>query len=134
MTTHRIDLEADTHEKVTLLSRAWEVTPGQAVARLVDHFHNAAASPVSPPAAPEDDTVPVHAFYRGKRVTGRYDLNNRSLTVDPGPGEGHYKSPSGAAVAVLRDLKPDGTANRNGWSFWLIDSNGETLQSIREQY
>lgn len=131
MPDHSIALDGDTHAKVTLLARAWDVTPAQAVARLVDHFHNPVPLPTAQGGSPADSTVAVHAFYEGKRVSGRYDPATRSLTVDPGPGAGHYKSPSGAATAVLQALKPEVHPNRNGWSFWVIDSSGRALQSIR---
>lgn len=130
MPDHSIALDGDTHAKVTLLARAWDVTPAQVVGRLVDHFHNPAPSPAVQ-AANADGTVAVHAFYEGCRVSGRYDPANRSLTVDPGPGAGRYKSPSGAATAVLQALKPEVHPNRNGWSFWLIDDSGRALQTIR---
>lgn len=131
MPDYRIALDPTTHAKVTLLARAWEVTPDQAVGRLIDYFHTPAPAPTPDAAPPADTTVAVHAFYDGRRISGSYDPTNRSLTVDPGPGAGRYKSPSGAAAAVLLALKPEVHPNRNGWSFWFVDATGETLQTIR---
>ncbi|MEV6013268.1 hypothetical protein AB0M29_41730 [Streptomyces sp. NPDC051976] len=129
MPDHRIALGPATYAKVTLLARAWDVTADQAVSRLIDHFH--APDPPASDAASPAGTVAVHAFYDGQRISGRYDPTNRSLTVGPGPGAGRYKTPSGAATAVLQALRPEVHPNRNGWSFWFIDDTGEALQAIR---
>jgi hypothetical protein len=45
-----------------------------------------------------------------------------------------FRSPTGAARAVVRHYNPSVNDNRNGWGFWQIDSGGGPrawLQSIR---
>lgn len=129
---HSVQLDPATGQKVDLLARAWNTTPGEAVRRLVDHFEGSPA-PVASSAldATSPTLVPVHVFYAGQRISGMYDRGNRSLTVADGPAAGMYKSPSGAASAVLHALRPDVQPNRNGWSFWTVDETGEILQSLR---
>lgn len=154
--SNSIPVDDTTHAQVTLLARAWNVTPGQAIARLVEFFQR----PVPP--APEggaaggagDDSgggadggggggagggsaggerVRVHAIYGGVRIAGLYDPVTRALTVTDGPASGAYRTPSGAASAVLQALKPEVNPNRNGWSFWTVDSSGALLQSLRRR-
>ncbi|MFB7753805.1 hypothetical protein ACFC18_30035 [Streptomyces sp. NPDC056121] len=129
---HAVQLDPATGQKVDLLARAWNTTPSDAVRRLVEHFEGSSASAASSAQDTSSPAlVPVHAFYAGKKVSGVYDRDNRGLTITDGPAAGIYKTPSGAASAVLHALRPDVRPNRNGWSFWTVDATGEILQSIR---
>ncbi|WP_059007039.1 hypothetical protein [Streptomyces specialis] len=130
---HAVLLDSATHADIALLARAWDVSEGEAVRRLIKHFQRspAAASPTAASAPGEARTVAVHAIYNGHRVSGLYDPATESLTITAGPATGHYKSPSGAASAVLQALKPHVKPNRNGWSFWTVDESGELLQTLR---
>ncbi|WP_330242381.1 hypothetical protein [Streptomyces sp. NBC_00525] len=129
---HSVQLDPATGQKVDLLARAWNTTPGEAVRRLVEHFEDSPAPAAhSAPDVASPALVPVHVFYSGHRISGTYDRENRSLTIADGPAAGTYKTPSGAASAVLHALRPDVRPNRNGWSFWTVDETGEILQSIR---
>ncbi|MFE7673642.1 hypothetical protein ACFU5N_15675 [Streptomyces albidoflavus] len=134
-----VPLDPATGSKVDLLARAWNATPGEVVRRLVEHFESSPAPlpedpAVAAAASAPGQSVPVHVFYAGQRVSGVYDRKNRSLTIPHGPGAGRHKTPSGAASAVLQALRPDVRPNRNGWSFWTVDETGELLQSLREAH
>jgi len=120
-----------THAQVYLLARAWEVTPGEAVRRLVEHFQQ--PSPARTTEAPADGPVAVHVIYQSVRVPGRYDPTTQALTITEGPAAGSYRTPSGAASAVLQALKPQVKPNRNGWGFWTVDETGELLQTLRRR-
>ncbi|RKE19196.1 hypothetical protein [Streptomyces sp. TLI_171] len=123
-----VTLDDDTYARVRLLARAWAVGEGEAVRRLLEHFEN---EPTADTAAPVDGRVPVHVVYEGNRVDGLYDTATRSLEIVAGPASGRYRSPSGAATAVLQAYNPKVAPNRNGWSFFVVDATGEFLQSIR---
>ncbi|WP_217206571.1 hypothetical protein [Streptomyces sp. AC550_RSS872] len=127
--SNSISVDDATFAKVALLARAWDVTPGEAVRRLVEHFQQPA--PATRPTASTDERVAVHALYGGVRVEGEYDPVTQSLTVTEGPALGHYRTPSGAASAVLQAVKPHVKPNRNGWSFWTITETGRLLQTLR---
>ncbi|MCM2416635.1 hypothetical protein [Streptomyces sp. RKAG293] len=127
--TKSIPVDDVTHSQITLLARAWDVSPGEAVRRLVDHFQR--PSPATAPSTPTGDRVAVHAIYDGVRVPGLYDPTTRALTITEGPAAGAYRTPSGAAAAVLQALKPHVKPNRNGWGFWMVDASGELLQTLR---
>jgi hypothetical protein len=64
----------------------------------------------------------------------RYFAPARVEIID-GPLKGRsFRSPTGAARAVLREYNPRVNDNRNGWGFWQIDNGGGPrvwLRSIR---
>ncbi|WP_242442274.1 hypothetical protein [Streptomyces sp. CB02460] len=126
-----ITVDDVTHTQITLLARAWDVTPGEAVRRLVDHFQR--PSPAAAPSAPANNPVAVHAIYNGAHVPGLYDPATQALTITEGPAAGTYRTPSGAASAVLQALKPHVKPNRNGWGFWVLDDSGALLQTLRRR-
>ncbi|MFE7129480.1 hypothetical protein ACFVIM_01315 [Streptomyces sp. NPDC057638] len=127
-----IELDDATHARVRLLARAWAVSEGAAVRRLVEHFEHEPRSPGTPaPGAAGEAALAVHVVYEGNRVDGRYDPATRSLEIVAGPAAGRYKSPSGAAAAVLQAYNPKVAPNRNGWSFFVVNDTGDFLQSVR---
>ncbi|MFE2046536.1 hypothetical protein ACFXAZ_37640 [Streptomyces sp. NPDC059477] len=127
--SNSIPVDDATYSQVILLARAWNVAPGEAVRRLVEHFQQPEPSPR---AASEDEPgVAVHAVYNGERAEGRYDPVTQALTVIEGPGTGHYRTPSGAASAVLQAVNPRVKPNRNGWGFWTVTETGALLQTLR---
>ncbi|MEU9396950.1 hypothetical protein AB0D86_44040 [Streptomyces sp. NPDC048324] len=129
-----VEFDADTHQQITLLARAWGIAPQDVFRLLLAHFartrtaqdeaHQAQAMPTGPSA------IPVYAVYAGTRIEALYDPATASVTIPHGPGEG-IKSPSGASAAVLRALRPGIAPNRTGWSFWRIASSGQPLSTLR---
>ena len=133
-----ISLGQPTYERLTLLVRAWNTTPDGAVARLLDEFQGGtggqqAPTPVPAGSPPADlAAIPIHAVYDGVRVQGRYYPDTGAVEVVGGKLDGkRFRSPSGAAVAVVKSLNRRVNPNRNGWSFWVIDSTDEILETIR---
>jgi hypothetical protein len=119
----------DVYDQVTLLARAWAVTPDDVLRRLLNEFRGVEDQP--PVAGGQID---VHAVYAGARTDGRYDPVTQSLTITTGPlADRTFSKPSGAAVALVAALSPGVHPNRNGWSFWVQSANGERLQAIRYQ-
>jgi hypothetical protein len=53
-----------------------------------------------------DDGIEIHAVYEGQRIDGRYDPTTKAVTILSSPAHGKYKSPSGAAVALVMALNP----------------------------
>ncbi|WP_432836768.1 hypothetical protein [Dactylosporangium sp. CA-092794] len=125
------DVPNDAHSKVQLLANAWEVSEGEAVARLVEHFANAPSS-AKPKDERQNGQVPIYAIYEATRIEAVYDSNTKGVTITSGKLNGRtYSTPSGAAAAVVSAYNPSVNPNRNGWSFWILSDNGEILQSIR---
>jgi len=85
---------------------------------------------------PAGDGVAIYADYEGHRVRARYFEPARVEIVD-GPLAGQsFKTPTGAARAVVRHYNPSINDNRNGWAFWQIENTAGTrvwLQSIRPE-
>ena len=124
-----INVTDGVHERVALLARAWGVSEGEAIRRLLDEFVRSNQRVT----APEPDTeIPVHAVYEGNRIDAIYHPKTKRVDVVTGVLAGQsYKSPSGAAIAVVRAHKPNVHPNRNGWTFWTITKSGDLLQTIR---
>lgn len=124
----QVVLDRDTHDRVTLLAAAWDVNESQAVARLVGMF----AKSRNGDAPEESSGIAVHALYAGTRVDGTYDPKAKAVTITSGPLAGQrFKTPTGAARAVVGELRPEVSPHRNGWGFWIVTDTGNPLQSIR---
>ncbi|WP_329103976.1 hypothetical protein OG792_28350 [Micromonospora sp. NBC_01699] len=125
-----IEIDSRTFRELTLIAKAAGLTHGQAVAFLIEEFHRASSPAQVSQGVP--DGIPVHATYQGQRVEGVFDTATGGLTVTSAPLPGKwFRSPSGAAKAVVAALKPDVTPNRSGYDFWFVNSTGKTLASIR---
>ncbi|KJK11984.1 hypothetical protein UB45_11910 [Terrabacter sp. 28] len=123
-----------TADRLRLLASAWEVDEEGAISRLIDRLAAGATEDPTPQSSARADQVEVYAVYDGRRVSGLYDPRTKALTVTSTPLEGSkYKSPSGAAIAVVQATNPKVNPNRNGWTFWTVRSTGDTLQSLRNR-
>lgn len=121
-------LDRDTYEQVRLLGAAWEVSESEAVARLVRMFPKSK----DPDTADVEPGVAIHAVYAETRVEGIYDPRTQAVTITTDPLEGErFKSPTGAARAVVSTLRPTVSPHRNGWGFWTITDTDRALQTIR---
>jgi hypothetical protein len=83
-----------------------------------------------------DQGLLIYADYEGHRIPARFIAPTRVEIID-GPLAGQsFKTPTGAARAVVRQYKPEINDNRNGWTFWwFTDESGarRSLQSIRPE-
>jgi hypothetical protein len=127
-----IELDERTTELVRFAARMFDVSESEVVARALREFtrlHEQHAKPPQDPWAP----VPVYAEYEGHRVEATYLPATRRLVVTGEPLAGQrFKSPSGAARAVVAALNPGrAAATTNGWRFWHVTETGERLQSLR---
>lgn len=124
-----IDVDEGTKQAVSFAARMAKVTEGEIIRRLI-----AATASAREDTVPADRGVAIYACYEGHRVSARYFAPARVEIVD-GPLAGKsFKTPTGAARAVVRHYNPSVNDNRNGWGFWQIDngtSAREWLQSIR---
>jgi predicted ATPase len=85
-------------------------------------------------AEERSEGVPVHVDYQGRRIDALFDSVTERVTILSEPFKGRsFRSPSGAAIEVVRLLNPNVTPNRNGWGFWVVSDTGELLQSIRHR-
>ncbi|WP_045875876.1 hypothetical protein [Pseudofrankia sp. DC12] len=135
--SYSVEVDDQTYRSLALAARIGGCTTGEVVARLV-----AETSMPTLPASTEAegkqhsktaDVVAVYADYEGHRTQGRYDLKTSRIDITSGPMRGQsFKSPTGAARAVVAHYKPSVSPHRNGWSFWVLDDgSGRFLQSIR---
>ncbi|MFI8350508.1 hypothetical protein [Streptomyces sp. NPDC085596] len=130
-----IDVDEQTYRSIEFAARMGSTTAGEVVARLV----RTASMPSSETAATSEDgaeserKVGVYVDYEGHRTRGSYDPDTKRIDIASGPLAGQsFKTPTGAARAVVTHYKPGVNPNRNGWSFWLLDDgSGAFLQTIR---
>jgi hypothetical protein len=85
--------------------------------------------------APRDPwtPVPIYGTYEGHRVEGLFLPATRRVTVTTEPIAGaRFKSPSGAARAVVAALNPGRVHSQsNGWRFWRLVESDERLEVLR---
>jgi hypothetical protein len=124
-----IEVDDHTYRSLEFAARMSNSTAAQVVARLVEQA--SMSKPADLPAA--KSTLTVYADYAGHRTHGAYDAETKRVDITSGPlGGRSYKTPTGAACAVVAHYKPNINANRNGWSFWILgDGSGQPLQSVR---
>jgi hypothetical protein len=123
-----IEVDDGVKRTVSFAARMADVTEGEIVRRLV-----AASSLAAEEPDPGQKGVPIYADYEGHRTRALYFAPARVEIVD-GPLKGKsFKTPTGAARAVVRHYNPSVNDNRNGWGFWQLDNGGPRvwLQSIR---
>ena len=125
-------IEVDDYTKriVSFAARMANLSEGVIVRRLLEGSTH--TEDERPRAA--DQAVAIYADYEGHRVRARYIAPARVEIID-GPLAGRsFKTPTGAARAVVRLYNPDINDNRNGWTFWQIENKSgprTALQSIR---
>src|SRR5262249_39946769 len=131
------EVDDQTYRSLALAARIGGCTAGDVVARLVAET---SMLTLPAPAALEGkqhsetvDGVAAYADYEGDRTQGRYDLKTSRIDITAGPLRGQsFKTPTGAARAVVAHYKPSVSPQRNGWSFWVLDDgSGRFLQNIR---
>lgn len=125
----KIEVDDDTKRSVTFAAQMAGVTEAEIVRRMVN-----TASFVAKEDPPGSTGVPIYADYEGRRTRALYFAPAR-VEITDGPLKGQsFKSPTGAARAVVRHYKPGVNDNRNGWGFWQIENSDGSrvwLQAIR---
>lgn len=125
-----IEVDDDTKRTVSFAAQMANLSESAIIRRLIATSTLA----VSEHTQPTGQGVEIYADYEGHRVRARYFEPARVEVVD-GPLEGRsFKTPTGAARAVVRYYNPDINDNRNGWTFWQLDNDAgvrRPLQSIR---
>jgi hypothetical protein len=130
-----IEVDAMTCRSLEFAARMSGCTVGEVVARLVAEASMPTPSTKENSEHPEGgNDVAVYADYEGHRTQGRYDPRTTRIDITSGPLAGRsFKTPTGAARAVVAHYKPTVSPSRNGWSFWMLgDGSGNFLQSVRE--
>lgn len=124
-----IEVDDATKRTVSFAARMADVSEGEIVRRLI-----MASSLDDEHPGPELSSVPIYSDYEGHRTHALYFAPAR-VEITDGPLKGRsFKTPTGAARAIVRHYNPHVNDNRNGWSFWQIDNGGGPrvwLQSIR---
>lgn len=131
--TETVEVDEQTYRSLKFAARMSGCTAGEVVAKLVVAASMPPPAKEDPERGEETSGMAVYADYDGHRTQGRYDLRTTRIDITSGPLVGRsFKTPTGAARAVVAHYKPGVSPNRNGWSFWTLDDgSGRFLQSIR---
>jgi len=126
-----IKVDERTYRSLEFAARMANTTVGQVVARLVDQA--SMPEPATAETSEGSSGIKVFADYGGHRTHGTFDLTTTRIDITSGQLAGRsFKTPTGAARAVVANYNPGVSPSRNGWSFWnLDDGSGRSLQSIR---
>ena len=129
-----INVDEQTFRSLEFAARISNMTPGEVVARLVANASTSSENEETEQRAHgPSGVIPVYADYDGHRTEGYYDPLTTRIDLISGPLAGKsFKSPTGAARAIISHYKPDVSSNRNGWTFWMLnDGSNRLLHSIR---
>jgi hypothetical protein len=131
MVMPKVEVDQQTDDYLALAAKVAGISKGQVVTQLV-----VLARSESPSAAPVrlggDREVAIHADYEGHRTNAQFIRGPGRIEIIDGPIAGEsFKTPSEAAVRVVREYNPEVNPNRNGWTFWVISETGAPLQTIR---
>ncbi len=125
-----VELDDQTHLAVEFAAKMAGTTAGGIIARLVTE---AGMQPPTAPAAPAASaavTVTVYADYAGHRTHGIYDPVTTRIEISAGPlGGRSFKSPSGAAGALIKYYKPQVSNHRDGLRLWRLE-DGRRLGEV----
>lgn len=125
-----VDLDQATFEAIDTAARLTGMTHAGVIARLIQQTRVAAPAVNLVPVP--DQTADIYADYEGHRTLARFDRQTNRVDILDGPLVGQsFKTPTGAARAVVGHYKPGVSPHRNGWSFWLLVDGSGALQSIR---
>ncbi len=127
-----IEVDERTYAQVRFAARMASLTEADVVARAVDAF---VRSDEGRPVRDPWDPVPVYAEYGEHRVEALYLPANHRVTVTTPPVAGQsFRSPSGAARAVVTAVNPTRNATQtNGWKFWHVAATGDRLEALRDR-
>src|SRR3954462_6274561 len=112
-----IEVDAPTKQTVSFAARMAGVTEGEIIRRLITASALAETS-----SDPPSEGVPIYADYEGHRTRARY-FEPARVEITDGPLAGKsFKTPTGAARAIVRQYNSSVNDNRNGWTFFQIDN------------
>lgn len=119
-----IEVSDEAHEKISFAANIAGVSLAVAVDRLIAKASEPPRQdpPPAPATSGDTDEITVSANYRGQKVSGLLNLETERLRITEAPKAeliGSYKSPSNAAVEVVRALNPARQRpETNGWRFF----------------
>lgn len=130
-----IEVDDVTHRSIEFAAKMAGVSTGEVIARLVAESTAPTAPTATEAPGAGDQRASIFADYGGRQTRARFDPVTHRVEITTGPLAGKsYKTPSGAAIAVVSQHNPTVNPNRNGWGFWTLDDgSGRLLQVLRRR-
>lgn len=130
-----IEVDQRTARALEFAANVAGVSTGEVVARLVNQASLPVPASETPSAAVHragSGRIAIHVEYAGHRTNAWFTPATHGVDIEEGPLSGQsFRSPSGAARAVVSRHKPAVDPNRNGWIFWTVTETGGLLQGMR---
>ncbi len=128
-----IEVDDQTYRSLEFAARMAKTTTGEVVARLVAQASVPETTAAATDAKSTSASVNVYADYDGHRTRGVFDPTTSRIDITSGSLAGRsFKTPTGAARAIVTHHNPGVNPNRNGWLFWMLDDgSGKTLKTIQ---
>lgn len=120
-----IEVSDEAFEKISFAANVAGISLAVAVDRLIAKASEPRRQAADPEKASETDAdeIPVSARYRGHLVSGFLNLETERVRITEAPRAeliSSYRSPSNAAVEVVRALNPARQRpETNGWRFFI---------------
>ena len=133
-------IEVDDHldEQLQELGRRWEVSKGEALARVLIEWEGQGPGPatrrdvVTEPVVGAQGGIHIYFEYRDVRNTALFDPETGHLEITAGPALGRvFTSPSSAASTIVSMVNPAIVGSRNGWITWKLVDTDELLDTLR---
>jgi hypothetical protein len=131
----QVEVDEATARTLEFAARMAGMGVGELIARLVRQASLPEETSVSGDDSKEERRlIGIQAVYEGYLVRAVFDRLTQRVEIEDGPLAGQsFKSPTGAARAVVSHYKPSVSPHRNGWAFWSVSGTNELLQSIRQR-
>ncbi|MCL4686155.1 hypothetical protein KJ059_15565 [Myxococcota bacterium] len=128
-------LDPETYDRLQFAARVARISVPEVIRRLARE----AAGPMDPTSA--DDVpcrsgwVQVFTGYQRQEVEAEFEPSSGRIRITSGNLEGElFDTPSAAAMAVIRDLKPDRMSpHTNGWRFWKDSRKRRPIGDLYER-
>lgn len=131
--TEHVQADPDDAETIRFVARAAGVEEAVVVGRALRALLTAPPADPTEAADPADPAseVPIEAVYRRHLTTATYIPATGRVRITSGPlKDTAYRSPSGAATAVMQAANPDRTGSRvSGRRFWRVTATGERVEA-----
>lgn len=115
-----VSLDRETYQRLQLAARVARISIPEVIRRLAGEVSDRSGSWPADEAGSDPGWVPVFTGYQRQEIAAEFEPSSGRIRIASGNLEGDvFDTPSAAAMAVIRDLKPDRVSpHTNGWRFW----------------
>jgi len=130
-----VSLDRETYERLQLAARVARISIPEVIRRLASEVGDRSGAPPVDEVASHPGWVPVFTGYQRQEVAAEFEPSSGRIRIASGNLDGEvFDTPSAAAMAVIRDLKPDRVSpHTNGWRFWKDSRTRRPIGDVYER-